>query len=289
MAAKFDIYAHVTDTIIAALEAEVMPWQKPWKTGALSMPVNSHGRAYNGINVLILWATAARMGYDDPRWFTFKQAKAHGGCVRKGEKSTRVMLWRPISITETDDATGEERAKKILVARSYCVFNAAQIEGLQTPEPCDRAANLDHVEQVITDTGADVRHGGGRAFYHRGEDYIRLPHREAFDSVEGYYSTALHELTHWTGGDDRLARDFGARFGDDAYAFEELVAEIGSAFLCARLGVAGERCQHASYVDNWLRVLKGDKRAIVTAAAAARRAVEFVLGEAREGEARAAA
>lgn len=283
---NFDICQHITDKLIEAIEAGVMPWQKPWAAAtATALPVNSKGRPYNGVNVLMLWAAAALAGYTSNRWFTFKQAKAAGGCVRKGERSTRVILWRPITRTETDDA-GEESERTFLVARSYCVFNADQVEGLEA----DAGAPLPAMaaDDFILDVGADIRHGGTRAFYSLAGDYVRLPSRASFDGADAYRATALHELVHWTGAGHRLDRQFGERFGDDAYAFEELVAEIGAAFLGARLGVQGRSAAHASYVDNWLKVLQADKRAIISAASAARKAMEY-LTDCAEAEASIAA
>jgi len=284
--AKFDICQHITDKLIEAIEAGVMPWQKPWSAqAATALPVNSKGRPYNGVNVLMLWATAALAGYSSNRWYTFKQAKAAGGCVRKGERSTRVILWRPIKKTEIDEA-GEESERTFLVARSYCVFNADQVEGLEDEVEAPMLATA--ADDFILDVGADIRHGGGRAFYNPTADFIRLPSRSSFDADDAYRATALHELVHWTGAAHRLDRQFGKRFGDDAYAFEELVAEIGAAFLGAQLGVQGRSEAHASYVDNWLKVLKADKRAIISAASAARKAMEY-LADCAQAEASIAA
>lgn len=274
-----DIYQDVTDRIIAAIETGCAPWQRPWERhGPCAMPRNGHGRPYSGINVMLLWAAAQQAGYRDPRWLTFNQAKKKGGQVRRGERSTQVILWRQITVKDDDEATDDDaQSRTIWVIKTFNVFNAEQVEGLGDFVP--PVAVPGRVDALIAASGADLRHGGGRAFYNTTADFIRMPNRDAFQSEAHYHATALHELVHWTGAPHRLEREFGERFGDNAYAVEELIAEMGAAFLCAQLGVTaeGEHQHHAEYLNAWLTVLRADSRAIVTAASAARKAAEFVL------------
>lgn len=280
---SFDIYQTVTDRLVTALEAGTVPWLRPWKTanrGSALEPYNaSSGRPYNGVNLLILGCAP----YQSLGWMTFNQARALGGCVRKGERGTTVVFWKFDRVR--DDETGEVKTRPF--ARAYTVFNVEQIDGL--PEtlaaPLPPVAPEGGVIEVARRHGVDLRHGGDRAFFSPTYDFVQMPSADAFKSPEHYDATLAHELTHWTGGKARLDREFGKRFGDQAYAFEELIAEIGSAFACARLGVPLDGLQHPAYLANWLAVLKGDKRAIFTAASAAKRAAELLLGAAGEGEA----
>lgn len=271
-----DIYADVTARIIEAIEQGAAPWSRPWEThGPSAMPRNAHGRLYSGVNVVLLWAQAQRMGYCDPRWMTFKQAKTKGGHVRKGERACSIVLWRQVTrVVEGADGEADD-VQSFPVIRTFSVFNAAQVEGLGSlPEPPLEDATK--AGELIRGSGADIRHGGGRAFYDRAGDFIRLPDRIDFHGTDSYQATCLHELVHWTGAEHRLGRDLSGRFGEEAYAMEELIAELGAAFLCAQLGVMGRHHEHASYLDGWLKVLRRDTRAIVTAASAARRAAEYL-------------
>jgi antirestriction protein ArdC len=280
MTAKFDIYQDVTDRIIAAIEAGTMPWLRPWTgskaTGLGSEPYNAFsGRAYNGINWLILGCQP----YLSKGWLTYKQAAELGGNVRKGEKGTPIVFWS--FLRDKDDPK-----KVIPFARGYTVFNVEQCEGLsaKVKAPTPAVPGDTSITALAARVGATVRHGGNSAFYAPTPDHIVVPSVDAFQSQEAYDATLAHELVHWTGHKSRCDRQFGKRFGDDAYAFEELVAEIGSAFVCAHQGVALEGLQHAAYVNNWLSVLKQDKRAIFTAASAAKKAAEFLIGKAEEVE-----
>ncbi len=282
---KRDIYDTATDRIIAALEQGAAPWVRPWTATGSGMPRNgSTGRNYNGVNVLLLWAESHAKGYDSGEWFTYRQAKALGGNVRKGEKGTGIVFWRFLEKSGTDDA-GEETTRKIPMARAYTVFNREQCDGLPEPKEAPKVATLseaerhEQAERFIAATRADVRHGGGRAFYSPTLDYVQLPRFETFKDGASYYATGLHELTHWTGHTSRCARDFENRFGSQAYAAEELVAELGAAFLCAELGIDGQ-LQHPEYIKSWLKVLRGDKRAIFTAASKARQAAQYLKGAA---------
>lgn len=281
-----DIYQTVTDRIITALETGAAPWLRPWrdsKTGSALEPFNAlSGRPYHGINLLILGS----MPYPDLGWLTFKQALAAGGNVRKGEKGTGIIFWK-FQPTK-DEETG--KVSTIPFARMYTVFNVAQCDGLDLAKlsmPTAPVAGSTDMNALATKVGAIVRHGGNKAFYSTGGDFVQMPTVEAFKSDADYQSTLGHELVHWTGNTKRCNREFGRRFGNEAYAFEELVAEIGAAFLCAQSGIAHEGLQHTSYLASWLEVLKADKRAVFTAASKAKEAVRF-LTEDREEE-RAAA
>lgn len=282
-----DIYQEVTDRIIAALEAGTAPWLRPWredKSGNALEPHNAvTGRPYNGINLLVL----GTMPYAELGWLTYNQARELGGNVKKGEHGTLIVFWKFDRVA--DEETG--KSKVVPFARGYTVFNLEQCENI-APEklkrPTPPAAGAGDMNALAAKIGATVRHGGQRAFYTTAGDFVQLPSADAFKSPEHYQATLAHELTHWTGHEKRCARQFGKRFGDGAYAFEELVAEIGSAFLCARAGIALEGLQHPSYLAGWLKVLKEDKRAIFTASSKAKQAAAFLLAEREDEDAIAA-
>ncbi|KAA3516975.1 DUF1738 domain-containing protein [Agrobacterium vitis] len=285
---KQDIYEKITTRIIADLERGVRPWMQPWNAehaaGRIIRPLRANGIAYRGINTIMLWSEAVDKGYSAPIWMTFKQAQELGGHVRKGESGSLVVYANTLHKTETDEKSGEEVERDIPYMKGYTVFNVEQIEGL--PEQYTQVAHsvLDPVQRIaaadafFAATGAEISHGGNRAFYSEGADRIQMPPFETFQDAESYYATLAHEGTHWTKHKSRLDRDFGRkRMGDEGYAREELVAELGAAFLCADLGITPEvREDHAAYIGNWLTVLKGDKRAIFTAAAHAQRAADFL-------------
>ena len=285
-----DIYTRVTAQIIAELENGVRPWIKPWHAehaaGRITRPLRHNGQPYSGINILMLWAAATSQGFIAPIWMTFKQAIELGAHVRKGEKGSPVVYASTLTRSEADADTGEESEREIHFMKAYTVFNVEQVEGLPAHyyakvEPrFTPPARIEHAEKFFAATGADIRHGGNQAYYAVSHDYVQVPPIEAFRDAEAYYGTLSHELTHWTRHEKRLARDFGRkRFGDEGYAIEELVAELGAAFLSADLELTPEvRDDHASYVASWLKVLKDDKRAIFTAAAHAQRAVDFLHG-----------
>jgi len=279
-----NIYQEVTDKIVAALEAGTPPWVKPWKAGrpdAAGLPFNfKSGRQYNGVNILLLWARALVNGYSSAGWMTYNQAKQAGGHVRKGEHGEQIVYWDHRLIPEKDDP---EKLRRVPFLKVFTVFNLDQIEDIERPAPPERPAGLDHVDAFIKATGATINHGGDRAYYNRAGDRVQLPHAADFRSMGEYYATALHELTHWTGHESRCARQFGQRFGDEAYAAEELVAEMGAAFLCAELGIEG-KLQHPAYISHWLKVLKQDNRAIFTAAKAASAAADYLRGKRTEEE-----
>ena len=298
---KADVYTRITDKIVSDLEQGVRTWLKPWNAehaaGRITRPLRHNGLPYNGINILMLWATAVERGFAAPIWMTFKQAKELGAHVRKGEKGSLVVYANTITRTETDAETGKEEERDIPFMKGYSVFNVEQVEGLPAhfyavAEPqLDPVERIDHAEAFFAATSADIRHGGNQAYYAVGADYVQMPPFEAFRNAESYYATLAHEMSHWTRHPKRLDRDFGRkRFGDEGYAMEELVAELGSAFLAADLGITPEvREDHAAYIGSWLKVLKNDKRAIFTAAAHAQRAADFLHGQQKEEDDRAAA
>jgi antirestriction protein ArdC len=282
-----DLYARVTDAIVADLERGVRPWTKPWSAehlaGRISRPLRHCGEPYSGINVILLWAEAVARGFTAPIWMTFRQALALEAHVRKGEHGSTVVYANRFTRTETDD-NGRDVEREIPFLKAYTVFNVEQIEGLPAhfyavAEPQqDATARIAHADAFFAALGAEIRHGGNQAYYAIGPDYVQLPPFECFRDPESYYATAAHECTHWTRHPTRLDRDFGRqRWGDEGYAREELVAELGAAFLCADLGLAlTPREDHAAYIDSWLQVLTSDKRFIFTAAAHAERACDFL-------------
>lgn len=274
-----DLYQQVTDKIITALEAGVAPWVKPWDHAAAhnGYPYNAvSGKAYRGINIALLYAPQ----YASNAWMTFKQARDLGAHVRKGERGSMIVFYKPFAVKDKNaepDATGNQPKRLIPLLKSFHVFNVEQIDNL----PQGYAAPVSIRPPMPADSllsQATIAHGGDLAFYQPSQDFIRLPQPDKFRSLADYQATALHELTHWTGHPTRLAREYGKRFGDQAYAREELVAEMGAAFLCARCGLDGQ-LQHPEYIAGWLKVLKEDKRAILTAASHAQKAADFILRE----------
>ncbi len=286
-----DVYNRITDKIVADLEKGVRPWMKPWSVehaaGKITRPLRHNGQPYSGVNVLMLWMEAESQGYVAPIWMTFRQAKELGGHVKKGEHGSLVVYANTLTKTETNEDTGEDEERHIPFMQGYTVFNVEQIEDLPahyyasaSPPSLSEAERNARLDAFFTATGADIRHGGNRAYYSPGPDTVQMPPFPFFRDPESYYATLAHECTHWTRHDKRLARDFGRkRWGDEGYAMEELVAEIGSAFLCADLHMTPEvREDHAAYIESWLKVLKNDKRAIFSAAAHAQRAADYLHG-----------
>jgi antirestriction protein ArdC len=284
-----DVYTKVTDRIISDLEQGIRPWMKPWASqhaaGRITQPLRHNGTPYRGMNILLLWGEAMAKGYAAPIWMTYKQSQELGANVRKGEHGSLVVYANTVSKTETNEQ-GEDVEREIPFMKGYTVFNVEQVDGLPAhyyahPEnPLPLSERIEHADRFMTGTGATIQHGGNSAFYAPARDVVQLPPFEAFKDRESYYATALHELTHWTKNKSRLDRDFsGKRFGDHGYAREELVAELGAAFLCADIGITPEvREDHAAYLGHWLTVLKEDKRAIFSAAAHAQRAADYLNG-----------
>ena len=299
---RASLYDSVTNRIVAELEAGRLPWVQPWgRSGGASaaLPHNARsGRAYSGINILILWGAVIEAGWPSQGWLTFRQALEAGGNVRKGERGTTVVYAdRFIPKGEADRAArdgGDARAVAFL--KSFTVFNVAQCEGLREgmasdPAPLPEREIVPVAEAVIAASGVDFRIGGDRAFYVPAQDYVQVPPQPAFFYQVNYYRTALHELTHATGHGSRLDRKLTNAFGSKDYAREELVAEMGSAFLCAALGIEPS-VRHADYLGSWLEVLREDSRAIFRAASLASKAADWLLArhaEAAAGDGRAAA
>jgi antirestriction protein ArdC len=287
---KQDIYERITGKIVADLEQGVRPWMRPWNAehaaGRITKPLRGNGIPYNGINVIMLWSAAIVAGYSAPIWMTFKQAKDLGGHVRKGEKGELVVYADRFRKTEIDEASGQEVERDIPFMKGYTVFNVEQLDGLPdhfyapAAPRLDPVQRIDHAEAFFAATGASINHGGNQACYSVTLDRIQMPPFETFRDAESYYATLAHEVTHWTRHPTRLDRDFGRkRWGDQGYALEELVAELGAAFVSADLDLTAEpREDHAAYIGSWLQVLKQDKRAIFTAAAHAQKAADFLHG-----------
>lgn len=288
-AARVDIYARITERIVAQLEEGVRPWVQPWRAGnaagRITRPLRHNGEPYSGMNVLLLWSEAMARGYAAPIWMTFKQASELGAHVRKGETSSTVIYASRFIKTETD-ARGDEVERDIPFLRAYGVFNVEQIDGLpehyyHKPAPViDPVERIESADRFFANAGATVRHGGARAFYATSSDHIQMPPFETFRDAASYVAVLSHEHIHWTAKADRVGRDL-TRYAKEKTerAREELVAEIGSALLCAALGIVPElepRPDHAAYVGSWLSVLGDDKRAIFQAAAHAQRAVNFL-------------
>ncbi|MGW9821971.1 antirestriction protein ArdC [Methylorubrum extorquens] len=271
-----DIHQIVTDRIIATMEAgEAGQWTCPWHRTGGGLPRNAlTGRAYRGINTLSLWVGAQAAGYADARWATYKQWGELGAQVKRGERSTLVVFFKELGEGEE----GDDRRR--FVARASCAFNAAQVEGAPEagePMPASEWLLPEVFDGFVQRTGARITHGGDAAFYQPSEDRIVMPPRERFPTAQGYASTMAHELTHWSGAKGRLDRDLTGRFKTQAYAAEELVAELGSAFLMAEMGLEAEpHPTHASYLASWLKLLKSDPKAIFTAASAASRAAGYL-------------
>lgn len=286
-----EVYEKVTNRIIEALEAGTAPWRKPWTGGA---PVSIHGRPYRGINAVIL----AFSGYTSNVWFTFNQARERGGSVRRGEKGTTVLLWKPTKGKPAADGTPSDRPG--FYATTYTVFNLEQCEGVEVPAALSLVRNdgapLEQAAAIVDGWASkpEVTWGGSRACYSPMLDAVRVPVPESFETMGHYYGTLFHELTHSTGHESRLNREGVAgriEFGSHTYSKEELIAEMGAAFLCARAGIDSPAIEgnQAAYLRNWLTVLKGDRKLLVQAASAAQKAADMILGESAEREAAKAA
>ena len=287
---KRDVYARVTDQIVTAIENGVGSWHMPWHTsGTFAFsPINvTSKKPYRGINTVCLWAAAQAKGYERGEWATYAQWQERKAQVRKGEKATTVVFWK-FANSAADTQDGEESpatGSRLLFTRGYSVFNAAQVDGYTPPADTDVSMpeRIAHAEAFFNGIGADLRHGGNQAFYSPASDHIQMPPFVAFNGGVAYYSVLAHEHTHWTASGARCNRELGKRFGDNAYAAEELIAELGAAFTCAHLGLSREpRADHAQYLASWLKVLKADKRAIFTAASKAQQATDWMIQRAGE-------
>ena len=276
-----NLYEEVTSRIISELENGAIPWCKPWKADSSANKNIVSGKAYRGINRLLLGMQSMGCSYSSPYWGTFKQWQERGSFVRKGEKGTKIVFFSPVEKT-VKNAAGEDETEQYAVLKSYFVFNSEQVDGAEIPVPATVRTEFEahqESEKTILDSGAAISWGGDAAFYAPGPDRIQLPQKASFDTPAHYYATAFHELVHWTGAKHRLDRDLSkGRYGDSKYAFEELVAELGAAFLCQEHGIAGD-LRHAGYIQSWLKALRDDSKAIFKASALAEKAAEFVQNQ----------
>jgi antirestriction protein ArdC len=289
---KFDVHQEITNRIVAAIETAGefrLPWIRS-AGGSMRRPVNiASAKPYNGVNIVSLWVAALASDYPSHLWGTYRQWQERGCQVRRGEKSSLVVFYKKLEFEQANDETGDTQNIERLMARASFVFNAAQVDGfkLDADEVLPDEPAFDPIacaEAFAKATGATIEEGGGRACYIPATDMIRMPERRRFTGTEtttpaeGFYSTLCHELVHWSGAKHRLDRDLTGRFGTESYAIEELVAELGAAFLCGDLGITPEpRADHAQYIANWLKVLKDDKRAVFTAASKASEAANWLL------------
>lgn len=297
---KLDVYERITAKIVADLEQGVRPWLKPWNAehaaGRITRPLRSNGIPYRGINIVMLWMEAMEKGFSAPIWMTFKQALELGAHVRKGEKGSLVVYADTITRTQEDEQ-GKESEAVIPFMKGYTVFNVEQIENLpsqyhasaQAPR-LDPIQRIERAETFFAATGITTIHGGNMACYSVTQDQIRMPLIETFRDAPSYYATLGHEQIHATRHSSRLDRDFGRkRWGDEGYAMEELVAELGAAFVCADLALTPEvREDHASYLASWVKVLRNDRRAVFAAASHAQKGADYLAGMQKPQEAEAA-
>jgi antirestriction protein ArdC len=260
------------------------PWSGENVAASIIRPLRHNGLPYRGINILMSWGAAIERGYSNSTWMSYRQAQELGGQVRKGEKGSLVVYANTITKTEESE-DGQEEERSIPYMKGYTVFNVEQIDGLPArymvkPETMSAPAaeRVEHAELFFAATGANIRHGGNSAYYAPHTDHIQMPPFEAFTDAESHAATLAHKLTHWTKHESRLKRDLGRkRWGDEGYAREELVAEMGAAFLCADLSITPEiREDHAAYIDHWLKALKNDKRAIFSSAAHTQKATDYL-------------
>jgi antirestriction protein ArdC len=285
-----DLYQEVTDKIIAALEEGTLPWRHGWNQAVCGGPMNpTTGRAYRGINILLLGMRQVVRVNDDPRWCSYRQAQERGWQVREGERGTTIVFYRKLQKrsntilgdnNDADSSSGEHRS--CFVLRASAVFHASQIEGMPlyvpplpeaTPWISPEAINI-----IVANSGALIRYGGAQAFFRPSSDHIQMPPRESFEDAGHFAQTILHELGHWVCGKPRLDLSGNARFGSEAYALEELVVDMAAQNVCAVLGIDAHLNNSASYVASWLKALKNDKRAIFRAASDAQRVADHILG-----------
>jgi len=286
-AARTSLHQTITNRIIAELKSGSVPWVQPWANSVapLGMPFNIvSGRKYSGINVLTLWNAAVSRGFSGQGFLTFRQARALGGAVRRGEQGTDIIYTRRVATRDERaraEGEGREPVASVPFLRHFTVFGADQCDGLpfkftvSTPA-LDSLLIVPAAEALIRATGADFRVGGAHAFYSPIHDFVQVPRPASFFELVDWHRTAFHELSHWTGHPSRLARNHAGAFGSEAYAREELVAELSGAFLCAELGIV-PKVRHSDYIGAWLALLREDNRAVLRAASAASRAADYIL------------
>lgn len=295
MTSKTDVAAEITALMIKKIESGTMPWERPWHSQSL-IPLRHNGERYTGINHLYLSCVTDSHGYTSPYWMTYRQASELGSRVRKGEHGYFSVYFNRATKTDHNTVTGEDTTRTFGFLKHYFVFNADQIEGLPphyhppVPEPRPVGSMRPAAQAFFDAIPIPVRHRGSEAFYRPLADEITLPDPGLFKTIDHYISTRAHETIHATGHKSRLDRRFGKRFGSDAYAAEEMVASIGQSGLCALFDLPPElHDNHASYLESWLRVLKGDKTAIIHAAAKAEQAIKWLHDCAAQAELRDAA
>jgi antirestriction protein ArdC len=284
-----EIRQQITSQIVEALtNGNLPPWRRPWSNDLNAPGLHtslSTGNPYRGINQILLSVAASKRNFQSRWWGTFNQIKANGGYVLKGEKATKIILWKPISRKRTNE-DGQEVDDDFLVMREFHVFNAQQSSGLPqyqvgfAPPKQDTGERYENADEVIEATSADIRYGGNEAFYRSSEDFIQVPYRHQFKTPEAFYETTFHELCHWTEHPTRL----NWNRPDEGYSMGELIAEIGSCFVMAELGLptSANMTNHAAYLQSWLKGMNGDPKFIFRAAAQASKAVEFVMSFSRD-------
>jgi antirestriction protein ArdC len=288
---KYSVYAAITAKIVRGIKEAKGKYVMRWHTGEVSFSVPTNAvseNPYRGVNVLSLWVDAASKRFSSGYWASYKQWQLLGAQVRRGEAGSIIVFYKQLEQTELEREANELPRS---VARAYWVFNSAQVENWMPPPPLVKSAvEIDkEISAFVGALDARIEHGYSRACYRTDMDRIEMPSpgwffaTKASTASENYHATLLHELTHWSGASHRIGRDMGKRFGDEAYAFEELVAELGAAFLCSAFGIVNKpREDHAQYVSSWLKVLDNDPRAIFTAAHRAQEAIEYLSGVAGE-------
>jgi antirestriction protein ArdC len=289
-----DIYSRITSQIVQAIERGAPSFRMPWHQSGTPCfrPLNAlTNRPYQGVNAVSLWAAADAHQYPSGIWATYNQWQELGAQVRKGEKSSLIVVWKEVPRKEKGERQAGEGTEprqdpkgRLLLGGGYYVFNAAQVDGYEPAQnpPLPEDFRIEQAERFFSGLGANIRHEGDRALYRIEDDVICLPSFGKFRSALNYYATLAHEITHWTGAAHRLNRQLANRFGDDAYAMEELIAELGAAFICSQLAIVNEaRPDHASYIQSWLKVLKRDTRAIFVAASKAQQAADWLCDPAR--------
>lgn len=285
---RADVYQKVTDAVVNAIEQGAGEYRMPWSVrqdkGFSPISVGS-GKPYRGVNTIVLWAQAQTKGYGSAFWGTYQQWQELGAQVRKGEKGSPVVYWGTWESTADDTGEPDEKSQRHLFAKGYTVFNIEQVEGCKLPKRFE--PKLSHNERIVRAEqffnglpGLQLKDGGNRAFYRPDTDAVYMPGFDQFDEPKAYYSVLAHETTHWTSHSTRCDRQLGKRFGDEAYAIEELIAELGSAYAMAHLELeVTPRLDHAQYIASWLRALRNDKRAIFTAASQAQKAADYLIRE----------